>query len=398
LRNHDSRNTYVSNFGLQINQPLLRNFGSDVNNANIYLAQRDYRESLSQFKQDVMKAVSDVEEAYHALALERTNVEIQERLVVASQQTFDVIWDRRTIDATKASMYQALSALESRETELLVAQRTYREASDKLKVLMNDPDLDPRSNILINPVDRPLGEPFNCDVNDCIDIALRQRPELQRARLAVERADITVHLQRNALLPKLDLVAGMTTNGIGTDAGNSIGNNFNPASDIDFKFGLTFEIPLGNRAAEAELQRKLLERKQQVTTMVQIAQTVMQDVRTQARSVLSSYAELQKRDRVRIDSANELQGILEIEEIRGRTPEFLQLKLDSQQRLATAEQAVVQALVNYNVSIERLELAKGTLLEFNHISLDRPPAKFNQGLDDLRFMGETFKHGMDLSK
>src|SRR5206468_3368051 len=63
------RTTYVSNFGLEISQPLLRSFGSDVVNANIYLAQRDYRESLAQFKLDVLKAVSDAEEAYHNLAL-----------------------------------------------------------------------------------------------------------------------------------------------------------------------------------------------------------------------------------------------------------------------------------------------------------------------------------------
>ena len=80
---------YTANLNVQLVQPLLRGFGADVNEATIYLAQRDLRISLSQFKQQVMASVGDVEEAYLNLVLARTNVEVLERLVVASEQTYN---------------------------------------------------------------------------------------------------------------------------------------------------------------------------------------------------------------------------------------------------------------------------------------------------------------------
>jgi len=47
--------------------------------------------------------------------------------------------------------------------------------------------------------------------------------------------------------------------------------------------------------------------------------------------------------------------------------------------------------VNYNLAIMRLEQAKGTLLEFDRISLDhapRPPE--NDVLKAMRFQGSTY--------
>ena len=49
---------YLAGFGIQLQQPLLKGFGADVNQANIYLAQRDYRISLSEFKQKAIGAVA----------------------------------------------------------------------------------------------------------------------------------------------------------------------------------------------------------------------------------------------------------------------------------------------------------------------------------------------------
>jgi hypothetical protein len=115
------------------------------------------------------------------------------------------------------------------------------------------------------------------------------------------------------------------------------------------------------------------------------------DVRTQMREVQSTFAQLEVRDLQRQAAADEFEGIIEIEDIRSRTPEFLQLKLDSQARLATAEQQLIQSLVNYNLAIMRLEQSKGTLLEFDRISLDRPPPEPEDGLNILRFMGQSYQ-------
>jgi HAE1 family hydrophobic/amphiphilic exporter-1 len=387
----DTNPSWLANIGLQVSQPLLRGFGTEVTQANIYLAQRDQRISLATFKRQVITTVADVEEAYWNLVNARTNVDILERLVRASDQTYQTILLRRDLDATRASINQAKAALELRQAELLRARATYRTASDRLKSLINDPALATRSNALIVPADRPVAEPLVYNIADVIETALRQRPELQEARLQVERADIVVRVARNDLLPKLNLVAGVQTNGLDEGYDAAFGSTISPGHYIDYSAGITLEFPIGNRAPEAAYRRRQLERGQAVTSMMNVAEKVVLDVKQQLREVLTSYEEIAFRERVRLAAGDELEGIIDLEEIRARSPEFLQLLLDSQSRLATAEQNLTQTLVNYNIAIARLEQAKGTLLEFNRISLDRPPATRNDSdFGKIRFMGSTY--------
>jgi outer membrane protein len=379
---------YTANINLQLVQPLLRGFGADVNEATIYLAQRDLRISLSQFKQQVMTTVGDVEEAYLNLILARTNLEVLERLVAASEGTYNDVEARKGIDATKASINQALSALESRRADLHDAQKFYRAASDKLKSLLNDPELDINSNILINPIDRPIAEPIQYDALECIQTGLRQRPEMQQARLQLERADIVLKVAKNDLLPKLDLTLAFQSNGFDRGLDQAYGSTFD--HNFDETVALKFEMPLGNRFAQSVVDRRQNERRQAITNMVQNAQLIVLDIKTQLREVYSNFDVIKYRDNVRKAARDEFEGIIDLENIRPRTPEFLQLKLDSQAKLAQAEQQLIQVIVNYNLAIERLERAKGTLLEYDRISLDKaPPARKNDVKDIMSLPGST---------
>ena len=110
-----------------------------------------------------------------------------------------------------------------------------------------------------------------------------------------------------------------------------------------------------------------------MTQTVADAQKIVTEVRKQLRELMGSFTELSQREASRILAAQELQAITRKEEIVALTPEFLQLKLDSQARLAAAEQSLIGAIVNYNLALVRLEVAKGTLLEFDRVSLDRAP-------------------------
>jgi len=49
------------------------------------------------------------------------------------------------------------------------------------------------------------------------------------------------------------------------------------------------------------------------------------------------------------------------------TPTFVQLKLDTQDRVASAQSNEAEAVSNYNIAIARLEQAKGTLLRYNNV-------------------------------
>jgi outer membrane protein len=81
----------------------------------------------------------------------------------------------------------------------------------------------------------------------------------------------------------------------------------------------------------------------------------------------------------RFASADELET-LDQQQAAGEklTPTFVQLKLDSQDRLAEAERQESLAISNYNIAIAHLEKAKGTLLRYNNVLLAEQPAMLTQ--------------------
>ncbi len=381
---------YQSALNLTIDQPLLRGFGSDYNQASIYLAQRDLRVSQADFKKTVIQTISSAEKAYQNLVLARTAVEINERLVIASRETYDIIYKRLGLDVTKESMGLVQTSLLQHEESLLTAQENYRNASDALKNIMNDPELPTRSNILINPIDRPTSAPFNYSSEECIVQALEQRPEMEEARLKLEQANIVVKVSKEDLLPHLDLVAGMQSNALDGSLERSFAHTISPANFIDWNAGVSLDFPLGNRAAESALVGNQLKQRQAIENMMQVADNVVADVKSNLHAVLSGYTDIQYLDRVRVAAADTIEGNIELTPIRPKDPADLNVKLQEQQALASAELALATAIVNYNIAVEQLEAAKGTLLEYDHIALDHPPlARPKNSFNDWFFNGQS---------
>jgi hypothetical protein len=59
-------------------------------------------------------------------------------------------------------------------------------------------------------------------------------------------------------------------------------------------------------------------------------------------------------------------------------PEFVQLKLDTQELYSNALHAEAQALANYNIALAQLERAKGTLLRYNNVLLEEDTLKASE--------------------
>jgi hypothetical protein len=62
------------------------------------------------------------------------------------------------------------------------------------------------------------------------------------------------------------------------------------------------------------------------------------------------------------------------------TPTFVQLKLDTQERLADARRSENTAVAAYNIAIYKLEEAKGTLLRYNNVVMDEDQMPAIRGL------------------
>lgn len=380
---------YENELSLQITQPLLQNFGLEVNQARITIARNTQRISLLDFRKTVQDTVFNLEKTYWQLVEAERDVKTIEQLVAESQGTAKLLFQRQGQDVTAVQIQQANSATETRRGDLIDARTKVADLSDQIKELMNDPRYPVSGNIIIMPANDEIDVPLNFDVDELIETALDNRLELGQQQVRINSAAVAMKVAKNNLLPSLNFQGSVTSDGVGHNLGAAFGNqgDFN---HIGYSAGLQLLVPLGNRAARAIWQRALLQRRQAIDSYSQIVEQVTQEVKTAARDLHSAYETIGRRRSARLLAAQTLNSLQKQFEAGDTplTPEFVQLRLQYQEILASAEEAESLALFNYNVDIATLEKAKGTLLRYNNIIMEQKQLPFDMAVDRPQFPHE----------
>lgn len=359
--------TYESDLSLRFTQPLLRDFGSDINRARIVINQNTQQVSVLEFRNTLEETLLAVEEAYWQLYRAQREVEIQQDLLARTIETADRIKLRLGGDANSGQVAQALQSIFERRAALLTAEAAVAQLSDELKLLMNDPDLPVSGPAIIATTTEPIEAPLLFDLEDALEVALLYRTEIAQQLLRVRSASTALKVGRNNVLPRLDLVLSGGFQGLDEDYGGAVSNQFG-FDNLAFGAGVQFEIPLGNREARAVLRRALQQREQAITQYLALVQQITNSVKNAQRQVSLNYA-LLAQQRQRVEAAEEAVRVVQVQEETDAqlTPEFSDRKLRFLDNLAAARSAEAQALAEYNASLAAYERSRGTLLRYNNI-------------------------------
>ena len=350
---------------ITLNQPLLRGFGRAVNESQIELALSAEDSARATLRQTLNDLVAQVETAYWDLALAHRSVLIQQRLLERTIVERDRLEDRAGYDTTPVRVTEANSRVELRRADLIRVRAQVRAASDILKQLLNSRDLPLADETLVRPTDAPVDQPVTFSLRDEVTTALEERPELAVSLLAIRDAELQQRVADNATLPLLDLTASTGLNGIDDDDAESAFNDLVDGNFIDYSVGLSFEQAIGNRAAKGLATQRRLEREQAALAYRRDAQAVVLEVKNALRNVLTNFQLVDATRAARWAAADSLRAINVQEELGvALTDEFLlDLKLNAQERLATAEFSEAEAQTNYMSSIAELYRANGTLTQ-----------------------------------
>jgi outer membrane protein len=360
---------YLNELLLRVTQPLLRDFGSEINRARITIARNNQRISVLEFRRTLEEEISATEDAYWQLVQAVQEVRIQEELLGETIRTADILEARRRAgaDVTRVQTSQAEAAVASREAVLVRARARVNDLSDELKRRMGDPAYPASSAVVILPAVDPLLDPIHFDPAEQFDTALRNRLELGQQQVRIDSAAIALDVAKNNILPQLNLVGQVAFQGAGEDLGEAFDENWE-GREPSYSVQLEYEIPFGNRLARSVLRRAQLQRSQAIEGYIQQIKLIEQEVSTALREVDTSYNEIIKRREAVFRSKDSLRAIQQRREAdEALTPTFVQLELDSQQTYANARAEEAQAIRSYNVGISRLERAKGTLLRYNNV-------------------------------
>jgi len=297
---------YNASFKAQVTQHLLQGAGIWINKRFMYQALNDRRITDSSFRQQILYTVNQVENIYWGLVSSYEDVQAKER---ALTQSTKLAGDNRKqleigtlapLDVVNSDSAVATDrqALISSQSSLNYQQQIIKQAIARN---LNDPALEAAAVIPTDRVSLEVLPEESQAVDDLVQIAFKQRPELEQAVLAMKNNEISLRGARNALLPNVDAYAYLGGSGVAgtinpklncsfyggicppSSGGYStaLQNAYNNSSP-DKGFGFNVTIPLGNRAAQADQARSLIEYRQSELRLEQIyTQIRMQVVNAQ---------------------------------------------------------------------------------------------------------------------
>ncbi|MCH8503685.1 MAG: TolC family protein [Ectothiorhodospiraceae bacterium] len=343
--------------GITLTQALLRGASIESNLARLRQSQLDTQASMYELRGFAEALVSDVETAYwnYVLAAERMNI-FEEALSVAEQQLSDTL---RRIDVGQLAETEEAAAraeVALRRQGLIDARSTREQRRLQLLRLMNPPDSD--WDRQVETLDEPvMPEMPQDDVRAYLQLAQRLRPDLNEARLRVQRGELEVVRTRNGVLPRLDLFVTLGKSGY-ADSFGSAGRDID-GPGYDLQAGVRMEAPLGNRGPRAERRHAELSRQQAVESVANLAQLAALDVRVawlevdRSRELISATA-----------ATRELQEeVLRAEQARFGVGSATALTVAQAQRdLVESQLEEVEATIAYRLALIDLYWQSGTLL------------------------------------
>ena len=206
---------YPSALNFQYTQPLWRNLLYDQNRHTIDVARKNQALSGEQFRQRVMQVVQQTEQAYWEVFYAYNNLQVQlDSVDIARQQ--DESNRRQQAQGLLApiDVVAAQTQLASFELNAYSAQTALTQAENNLKTLM----LEGRSSALwasaLVPISSPDGAPPLTPLNDAVNEALANRPEVSQVEISSQINAKDTRYYRDQTKPQVDLVGSYTRNGL----------------------------------------------------------------------------------------------------------------------------------------------------------------------------------------
>jgi outer membrane protein len=405
-----------STLSIGFSQSLLNGFGISINTRNIRIAKNNRQIADWAFALQAITTITNTITAYWELVFARENVSVNQQAVTVSEKLFSD--NKKQLGAgtmAPLDVTRAESELATDNQNLIVAETVkLQDEQILLNAIAKDPLAPNLINVEIVPTDHPQqpeaveAAPFEESIKE----AFAKRPELQEQLLNLKNAAIDVQATRKALLPTATLAAQYSSVGL---AGNSpikgvstvassgvpiVDANGNPIlvngvpifepvtltpvtgrstqgfttaqSQIfhgqfpEYLASLTLNLPLRNRAAQADSARALLTQRQLETQLQQLKNAALLDVR-------NSYIALTQ-DRAQVASASKArelqQQTFDAEQKKYRLGASTVYNVILTQRdLITAQGTELRALANLEEAKANYERALGRTLEVNHVTI-----------------------------
>ncbi|MGE4318658.1 MAG: TolC family protein [Deferribacterales bacterium] len=358
--------SYRNVFLMNITQPLLKNFGRDINTTDVKNAELTAMQYRFDLYSGMLDTAAAIEKAYYSLSRARDILALALRSETLAQSLLE--YDKKRYAAgiiPVTEVQQAETALAGRQERVVSAKEAVKNAADRLSNLTNTPvsgEYTSTENIV-----------FHAEKTDCpasYETALKLSPNIEKQRIELKKYDLTIKYMDNQQLPELDLVGTLGASGLsGTEnsatkfEGGYSDSLFDMtrADGVQWLLGVNFSYPLGARGAKSKTASLKNEKLAAVYTLKKTENDTKTDIRTAINSIESAEK--------RYDIANTFISLAETtldQEMKkmneGLSDTFRILKF--QDDLIDAQIRSVNALYDHSAGLAVLRRAEGTSLDY----------------------------------
>lgn len=357
---------WMGGLSFTVTQPLLKNAGIGINKTFIKVAQNNAVVEQHIFRDRVMTVIASVEQNYWELVFAKENVKVAQAALKAAEELLAA--NRIKAKAGVMSVVdvlQAEAAVASRVEQVLVAEKAIRDEEDQLRTILNPGEAELRKTVRLTPVDAPITYLETLSLEEAIETAIEQRPEIVQAKKHIESSELNKQFARNQLLPTLSFQGTMGLTGLGGDYSESFMRNFS-GNFYNYGAGLVFSYPLGNRSAISTYTKRQLEAKNAEIALASVRNQIILGIREAVRRVQTDFKRIETTRSARILAEKQLQTEQERLRVGLSATRFV---LDFQRDLATAQGNELRAIIDYNKSLSNLARHKATTLDRYHLEL-----------------------------
>ena len=366
---------YQTGLSLELTQPLLRNAGSATNLLALNLAKGKSQQEQYRFLQQAQTLALDIERGYFDLIRSRLTERLRKEAVQLTRELLE--GNQRKLEAEIipiTEVQEAETALAERELEYVLVQQQREVQAHRLNGLLN--------NRLPLSLATPLPSfvevtelilPENAHFPDFLDAlksAELNRPDLKISAINIKNSNLSETSANNRVKPQLDLSLHLSTDGL---AGSERPIKTSPyqgdwtesfssmtsADGYQWRAGLNFSMPLGNRsfkAASRVAQHHSRQAKLSHRDLLNQVATELREQRTQTQR-LGQLVEISSRFQ-ELAELSFKQESRRLEE--GLSDSFRVLTF--QEKMIVARISRVSALVEFNKSLTSLNYAMGNNL------------------------------------
>ncbi|WP_420795225.1 TolC family protein [Legionella moravica] len=357
-------NSYNPVLNFSVTQPLLRGFGSSVNEAGLLDAMDNEWINKLSLQQSVVDQITQVIIAYRALILSGNNLQNQRLQLEEAKKSYQI--NEKKIEAGQLEPTGNIQQSYQIESLSLLVEQGENDFKTAAQDLLQTIGLDPEMHLSV-PSDVTLNELVVPDLQQSIDLALNHNVQYLAHKMALRADERAYKVAKNQQLWQLDLSANVQSGTVNDVTGTNTGvRGIYNGNNITESARVTLTVPLNDIGRRSQLISAKLKLEKDRINLIAAKRALV----THITNTINSIQSLAKRYELAKKQVQLAEKSYALEKKKQQAGISSALDVNNtQNQLIQAQSGLIGAKIAYLNQLSALQRTLGTTLDYWQIKL-----------------------------